>query len=376
MKVVYTILGTFNSGGMERVLTNKANYLVTRGFEVVIVTTDQKGRKPFFDIDSSIKLIDLGINYTNELGKGLIQRGITYYKKQKLHKQKLKDLIFKIKPDITISMFDYDASFITEIQDGSKKFLEIHFSRFKRLQYGRRGIWRLIDYYRNSSDLKIVKKFDRFVVLTYEDKDYWGNLSNIEVIPNANSFETDRRSLLDNKLVLAIGRFDYQKGFDDLIHIWSKVNTQFPGWKLNIYGHGPLESEFQTLVNSMNLNNSVSLNPPVKDVEKIYSSHSIFAMTSRYEGLPMVLLEAQVCGLPMVSFACKCGPRDIIKNGINGFLIEEGNKDQFALALTNLMNNKLLRLKMGQSAIENSKEFSEDKIMGKWVELFYSVLKK
>ena len=375
MKILYTILGTYNSGGMERVLANKVNYLANLGYEITIVTTDQQNRPSYFELHSSINHIDLGINYTDDLGKGVFSRVISYYKKLKIHQRKLKVLLLSLKPDITISMFDNDASFIPKINDGSKKILEIHFSRFKRLQYGRGGVWKWIDGYRSKLDINTVRKFDRFVVLTEEDKGYWGNLSNMCVIANANSFESESTALLDNKQVLAVGRFDYQKGFDDLIKIWDKVATQFPEWKLNIYGHGPLKEEYQRLIESLNLGESVQLHNPTKDIKNIYLKHSILVMTSRYEGLPMVLLEGQVCGLPMVSMSCKCGPKDIINEGINGFLISEGDQDKFADKLMLLMDDETLRKKMGRSASENSKRFSENEIMKKWIELFDAVLK-
>ena len=94
-------------------------------------------------------------------------------------------LLKELKPDIVISMFCNDASFIPSIKDGSKKILEIHFSRFKRLQYGRKGLWRLADWWRYKTDARVVSRFDKFVVLTHEDKEYWGNLRNMCVIPNA-----------------------------------------------------------------------------------------------------------------------------------------------------------------------------------------------
>lgn len=375
MKIVYTILGTFNSGGMERVLANKANYLAARGYYITIITTDQKDRKPYFELDSSITLIDLGINYTDDLDKGILSRGISYYKKKKQHRKKLTKILLKVKPEVTISMFDNDAAFITDIVDGSKKVLEIHFSRFKRLQYGRKGIWRLIDAYRNKSDLETVKKFDRFIVLTQEDKGYWGDLPNIQVIPNANSFISSTQALLTNTSVLAIGRFDYQKGFDELIKIWKIVQQSNPSWKLNIFGQGPLENELKKLISSLNLNDSVALLPPTKDIKSVYLNHSILVMTSRYEGLPMVLLEGQVCGLPLVSYACKCGPKDIITDGENGFIIGEGNKIQFASKLASIMDNYSTRVAMGNNSFKNSENFSESKVMYKWVELFENLCK-
>src|SRR5699024_12043073 len=119
-----------------------------------------------------------------------------------------------------------------------------------------------------------------------------------------------------------------------------------------------------------NLSGFVQLKQPVKNIQKEYLSSSILAMSSRYEGLPMTLLEAQVCGLPMVAYACKCGPKDLITDGENGFLVEEGNKRQLDEMLMLLMEDKSKRVSMGKAAAKNSKNFTEAKVMQKWVDLF------
>ena len=106
--------------------------------------------------------------------------------------------------DVVVSMFGNDASILPGINDGSRTVLEIHFSRFKRQQYGRKGIWKIVDDIRSRNDLKVVSKFDRFVVLTEEDKGYWGDLQNIQVIPNARTFVFDRPAELTEKKVVAV----------------------------------------------------------------------------------------------------------------------------------------------------------------------------
>lgn len=272
-------------------------------------------------------------------------------------------------------MFDNDAAILPKIKDGSKKILEIHFSRFKRLQYGRKGVWKIINRLRSNADLKLVQRYDRFVVLTHEDKSYWGNLPNIKVIPNANSFVLSKRADLENKRVIAVGRYDYQKGFDELINVWKGVYVKHPDWSLDIFGHGPLKDELQSLIDQLGLTKTIHLCAPVKNIEQEYLNSSILAMTSRYEGLPMTLLEAQACGLPLVSYACKCGPRDIIKNNENGFLIEEGNQNEMAHKIIKLIENKELRLKMGESALRASDYFSEESVMKKWIYLFSNLNK-
>ena len=112
MKIAYCIAGTYNSGGMERVLANKANYLSGRGHEVVIITTEQRGQSPFFKLDERIRCHDLGINYETNNGKSLLNKVIRYPLKQWKHKRRLTTTLKQIKPDITVSMFCNDASFL------------------------------------------------------------------------------------------------------------------------------------------------------------------------------------------------------------------------------------------------------------------------
>lgn len=373
MKIIYCIAGTCHSGGMERVLANKANYLTGHGYEVVIVTTDQQGLPPFFPLAEQIRCIDLGINYEENNGKPFANKLLHYPLKQYRHQKRLAAILKREKPDITVSMFCNDAGFITRINDGSKKVLEIHFSKFKRLQYNRKGLWRLADLWRSRQDERTVRRFDKFVVLTEEDKGYWGNLPNITVIPNANTFATSQAAALENKKVIAIGRYTYQKGFERLIEAWNILSPGFPGWKLDIIGNGEERDKLQDLIHAYHLDGQVTLVSPTKSIDKVYLDASVLVMSSRYEGLPMVLLEAQAFGLPIVSFACKCGPKDIVANGETGFLVEENDIEGLARQLVKVMKDKNLRKQMGRKAKEASLRYAEDAVMAKWTALFDSL---
>lgn len=373
MKIVYCIAGTFNSGGMERVLANKANYLVQLGYDLTIITTDQQGRKPYFELDRRIGQIDLDINYHENINSKLFRKMLSYVRKQRSHKRRLEELLDKLSADVVISMFDHEVSFLHKINEGSRKILEIHFSRFKRLQYGRKGLWRKIDQCRSALDLRLVKKYDRFVVLTQEDAGYWGDLKNIQVIPNANSFESENTAALVSKRVIAVGRYDYQKGFDDLIRIWSTVHEKFPDWTLDIFGHGDLAENFHALIGELKLSSSIHLRPPVKDIKQEYLNSSLLVMTSRYEGFGMVLTEANACGVPVVSYACKCGPRDIIADGENGFLIAEGDRESFAEKTKILLSDSKLRKEMGIHGKAMSTRYTEERVMKEWISLFNDI---
>lgn len=376
MKILYNIAGTCHPGGMERVLANKTNYLVNHGMEIVIVTTDQQGLPAYFPLDKRIRCIDLHINYEENNGKSLLNKLLHYPLKQWKHKKRLTKVLMQERPDITISMFNNDAGFITDIKDGSKKLLEIHFSKFKHLQYNRKGLWRLVDLWRTGQDKKIIRRFERFVVLTEEDKENWGDSSNCCVIPNANTFATGQTAALKTQKVIAIGRYSYQKGFDRLIKAWRTVAQACPEWTLEIIGEGEDETKLQTLIDSYGLNEKVRLLPTTSTIEKVYLEASVVAMSSHYEGLPMVLLEAQSFGLPIVSFACQCGPKDIVTDGETGFLVPEGDVESFAERLITVMKDDALRLSMGEKAQKSSHRYEEEAVMQQWIEIFQSLMKK
>ena len=385
MKIVYLIAGTFNAGGMERVLTSKANWLAAHGYEVIIVTTDQQGRRPYFKLDERIQTFDLGINYDEDNGR-LLSKLLHYPMRQWRHRRRLTTLLKQQKADVVICMFNNDVSFVYRLKDGSRKILEAHFSKNKKLQYGRKGLWRLADGWRTWREERIVRKYDRFVVLTHEDKELWGNLPNICVIPNSGptnrSLSPDPSPVREGRLsryllkrVLAVGRLDYQKGFDTLINIWKKTLSivHYPlsiaDWHLDIVGDGPLREELQGQITRLGLQDSVHLLPPMSDIQSAYLRSSIFVLTSRYEGLPMVLLEAQAYGLPIVAFACPCGPRDIITDGDDGYLIPDGDEHLFVERLGQLMQSEELRSRMGAQAFKASARFNEEHVMQQWKEL-------
>ncbi|CCY09910.1 MULTISPECIES: glycosyltransferase family 4 protein [environmental samples] len=375
IKLVYCIGGTYNSGGMERVLSNKANWLSSHGYEITIITTEQRGRNAFFPLNPNIQQIDLGINY--EESKGIAAKLFSYPFKLLKHKSILSKHLRSIRPDIVVSLFDNGSSIIPKINDGSKKILEVHFSRFKRKQYERKGLLGIIDRILSKQDLKTAKSYDHFVVLTNEDKGYWGMDKNISVIPNAlnNTFRNiDLKETERTNKIIAVGRLAHQKHFSELIHIFSAIHDKAPDWGLEIIGNGPDKDRLQKLIDGLGLKSKVTLSPVTSTIQEKYLTAGIYAMTSRYEGLPMVLLEAQACGLPIISYDCKCGPKDIINDGIDGYIIPMGDRQLFADKLLELIKDQELRLRMGNAAVVSSKRFDEERIMRLWTSLFNKIL--
>lgn len=379
MKIIYCTHSTCNPGGMERVLLNKVTYFShLPGWEVAVVTTDQHQRPPFYPFLEKVRMTDLGINYSEDNEKGAWKKITGYLRKRKEHKRKLTALLLKEKPDIVVSLYPSESSFIPDIKDGSKKVLELHYCKFFRLQYGRKGLLGWIDKLRTRQDEQIVRRFDKFVVLTNEDKGYWGDLPNIEVIPNAAMHVSDAYSDVMNKRVIAVGRLDYQKGFDRLIQAWELVQYtgKFTDWKLDIFGQGEWREMLQQMIDKAELQNTVCLNRPTKQIGEEYVKSDMLVMSSNYEGFPMVMIEAMACGLPVVSFDYKCGPKDIIQTGINGLLVPNGDIQALADAMMKVMEDEAYRKMLSLNARKVVDTYSEQAVMSQWIRLFTSITAK
>jgi glycosyltransferase involved in cell wall biosynthesis len=374
-KIVYIIDSLSNPGGMERVLCTKVNWLAKNNYQVTIITQSSLREDLFFDFDKSIRIESLNLKKNKNIFFNLVLN-----KQKREFEKKLTQSLFQLRPDITISMFGEEYDFLYKIKDGSKKIIEFHFSKnylthllthipnlsFRTLKIG-------YSKYIQHKQRKSAKKYDKLVLLTKKDKLLWDNNVNVSVIPNPVSFTTEEKSLLENKQLIAIGRFIAQKGFDLLIESFVLIHKKVPDWKLIIIGEGQDENYLNHLINVNNLKDVVALYPPNKQIKEVFLNSSILAFPSRYEGFGLVLTEAMECGVPCVAFDCECGPSEIISSGEDGYLVKPFDIDMFAKSVVNLMEDENLRKRMGAKAKQNVKRFHNELIMSKWVELFNEI---
>lgn len=372
MKLIYCIADVYNPGGMERVLLNKLRWWVRRGdMDLMVVTTDQNGRPPFYAFPPEVRIVDLGINYKADNGRNPVIKILSYFKKRRKHRAALTELLLREKADYVISLYPSESSFIPDIPDGSKKVLELHFCKFFRLQYNRKGLLGQADRYRTKQDEKLVRRFDHFVVLTKEDAQYWGPLPNLTVIPNAALNIPDVQHKPGSHRVIAVGRLDYQKGFDRLLEAWALLpHTLRETWRLDIFGQGEWEQMLKSQAVTLGIADSAHINRPTNRIFEEYAASDFLVMSSHYEGFPMVMIEAMACGLPAVCFAFLCGPRDIIRPGENGLLAPEGDVPALACEMQKLMEDPALLAHLSEGARAISETYSEESVMKQWERLF------
>ena len=280
------------------------------------------------------------------------------------------------KADFVISLYPSESSFIPRIKDGSRKILELHYNKLFRLQYNRKGLMGLMDRIRTRMDERIVRRFDRFVVLTRQDAAMWGKLPNLSVIPNAAITQSIPHQT-GNHRVIAVGRLDYQKGFDRLLDAWALLPEELrKTWHLDIFGQGEWEQLLKDQIIRLGIADSARINAPTNRIFDEYAASDLLVMTSHYEGFPMVMIEAMACGVPVVSFDFLCGPRDIIAQGLNGVITPEGDIPALAAEMQRLMEDPARLENMSAQARKISEAYSEDAVMGRWNLYFTDMLEK
>ena len=364
MKVCFVIESMFNSGGMENVLSFCASALC-KDIDVSILTLCQNEKKYYFSLSEIIRCYDLALN--NVANRRLVE-------------MRIKDFFHSHSFDIIVSLGGIDMYYIHSIKDGSKKVVWFHFAY--DVAY---TVWlgkspsflkKAKGYLQHLKRIINARKYDKIVVISSADKKAWGKCSNkVVLIYNpvtiANPIISDRQ----NKSVIAVGRLDYAKGFDLLINAWRFVLQKHSDWILDIYGEGELREQLQKQIDELNLSRSIFLRGRTTNMADVYSRYSLYVMSSRSEALGLVLLEASVCGLPLVAYDCPFGPRDIIDNGKNGILVEKvGDIEGLAEAINKLIESPTLRSQMGECAIQMVEKFSLFNIKKEWLQLFKETL--
>lgn len=376
-KIVYCTPSLYMAGGVERVLTLKASYFAENyGYDVTIITTDGNDKPVFFPLSNKVNVINLDINFEELWHRCFATRIYLYLIKQRLYKQALSRELNRIKPDITISTLRREINFINDIQDGSKKIGEIHINRAHYRNFTPNRTNPLKALFANCWKVGLVdkvNKLNRFVVLTEYDRQAWQEIPQVDVIPNPLPFYP---MIVDGprpKRVIAVGRYFDEKGYDMLLQAWSIVEKENNEWILDIFGDGN-KSYYERIANSLGLDmQRCHLNDSIVDVQKEYLSSSLFVCTSRFEGFGMGIIEAMACGLPVVAFDCLWGPRSIIKNGIDGILVENGNVGKMAKAILSMINSPDNLSQLGKNARKNVCRFNMDIVAEQWKQIFDSL---
>ena len=374
MKIVYCTDSICYPGGIQTVTITKANALSKiEGNEVWIIVTDNK-REPIENIEKNVHLIDLDINYYEDdyKSKWHILKGI--FIKRKHHKNKLRNILNDIGPDIIVSTGTSEKFFLPNIKINSNpQFIrEIHFTRNYRSLNARNLFEKISAKIGDFIDYKLsINRYNSIVVLTEQDKnENWENNKKIIAIPNPIKSLPYKTSTIENKKVIAAGRLTHQKNFASLIRSWNSVVNNHPDWSLEIYGNGAEYNNLLTLISNLKLEKHVFLKGHSYNILEEMANASIFTLTSTFEGFGLVIVEAMSCGLPVISYNCPCGPKDIISDGTDGFLVPLNDEQCLAEKINLLIENEALRKQMSKAALIKSQKFTAKEVISIWMNLF------
>ncbi len=192
----------------------------------------------------------------------------------------------------------------------------------------------------------------------------------VECMPNGVANVGAVRAPLDDKVVVAAGRLTRQKGFDRLLPAWARIAGEHPDWELRIFGDGGKMGALQRQVERLGIGGSAKLMGFTPRLHDELARSSLYVMSSRREGFPMVLLEAMAVGLPVVSFDCPTGPRDIVREGVDGHVVRNGDREALAAAMSALMGDEERRRAYGAAAVEGASRYELGTIARRWEELF------
>ena len=376
-KIVYLTPALYMAGGVERVLTLKANYFAEHyGYDITIILTEGKGKPLFYPLSDKVKIVNLDINFEELWHCSFAKKIVLYLKKQREYKKKVKEELMRLRPDITVSMLRREINFINSINDGSKKIGELHINRANYRNFSASDtnfIKNLFAQLWSNNLLGHLRKLNRLVVLTEKDREAWHELDTVEAIPNPLPFDVCNISNQESKRLLLVGRYSHEKGIDLMLEAWAKLQEQCADWNLAIFGDGNRES-YINQAKQLGIDMSrCHLNGRTDDVRREYANSAMLVCTSRFEGFGMVIAEAMACGLPVVSFDCPWGPRSIISDGEDGALVTNGNVDDLVSSILKMVNDSELRHDMSMKAVENIKRFNIDNIAEKWRLLFESL---
>ena len=378
MHILYIYSELTIKGGADKIIIEKANYFVRHGYEVTIVTEAQMGRPLAFPLDSSVKHIDMGLDFNEQYRHGSLWRLWIYFKLMSRYKKMLTAYLMKEKVDIAITTLGRSIGILPYINDKSVKIGEAHTTkrnlRSLHLLECRGGIYKYVAKFMRWKMERNISHLKSLVLLTPEDANDWSSIVETHVIPNPISLIPSVPASLNNKQVLMVGRYNDAKGYDYLIDAWAIVHHRHPDWILNVYGSGELHDQVVKWISVKHLEKTIILHEPTSEIIDKYLESSICVLSSRYEGFSLVIMEAMSCGVPCVSFDCPYGPRNIIRNGEDGIIVEYLSSQALADGICCLIEDVKLRKEFGSNARKNITRFSKDVVMKQWDELFKSMM--
>lgn len=343
-------------GGIEKLVAIKANWWSEKfGYKIVIVSTEQHENPTVYHLSDKIEFIDININYHREISFFHPKN----FKKLYANVRRLRLIFKEYQPDFVLVASHLPMTYVLPFFKNKTKIIkEFHYSKSRRVNTKKEKFFSLIE-----------NKYDYLVVLSEEEKTFYSS-RNVKVIPNpVTQMPQNARSVKEKENIAgAVLRYAPVKQLDKMVNAWELFYQSHKDWKLYIYGatDNVYFEEIRSLVHRKNLENTVIFKGQTADVENALAEIKILLMTSANECFPMVILEANASGVPVVSFDSPTGPRNIIHHNKDGIIVPLNDITVFAEALNQLALDESKLALLSEAAVQNAEKYMIDKVMNMW----------
>lgn len=382
MKIIFLIKAFALKAGVERLMSDKMNYMAEQGHNIILVTYEQGVHPAVYPLHPTIKHIDIDTRFFTLKKYSLPRRIIEIFKLQKLFKKRFQKVVNEFQPDI-IHTTTYSLSLIKillRLKTNAKKTIESQVSFesvMKGTDFEGHGILEIIAKRYDAYILKYIKNFDAFFTLTKGDTEKWKKYTNnIIVIPNPLTLYPKEVNSHDKTLhrIICAGRLDKQKGFDLLIDAFAPIALKCPDWHIDIFGSGDDYNKLTQQIKERDVETQIFIHPATNQIYDEFQNSDFFVFSSRFEGWGLVIVEAMSCGIPVVSFKCDYGPEDIISDHEDGILVTNGDIAELGEKILWMINHPEERLKMGAKARLTAKKYQKEIISQQWINVFKSLI--
>lgn len=378
-KNIVFVLNEYNGhGGAQRVASILAEDFIADGHNVAILSiNEQKGEPSYFSNQIPVKVVHKN-GYRAPMPKEISSNLKAFRFKRVKDELKRRFSLNKKQKEIQKFFDSYGNQevYVIVIQVWGMQWLQplLYRPNIKIIGQSHESYIASKNSHRYKRVLKYYRQVSKFLLLTEKDAEHFAEqgFSNVGVMYNPSPFQqrTTPDQLYGNKTVVSMGRLVEDKGFDVLIEAFAKASVEMPGWKLHIYGDGPAKKSLQSLIDALEMHDRVVLKGQTKGVVNALANSSFFVLSSKAEGLPMSLIEAQSCGLPCISTDCAPGIREIVDEYENGFITPVGDIPLISRHIKRLAKDPALFKEFSQDAFENSKKFERNVIKNQWYKLF------
>ena len=378
MKIVFILKAFASMAGVERVMSDKMNYLAEAGHSVMLITYEQGNHPLIYKLHESIRHQDIDCRFFTLLGLSPIKRILESKKMSIRFKKRLKEIIDRFQPD-TIIAPTYPINVMSEListKGQARLIIESHITHFQAMkEYSKKrsfiGHWIAKLY--DKHILHLLKKCYCMGVLTEGDASFWRkHIPHVSVIPNpvTNYPEVVDDVPKENGRIISIGRLTEIKRLDRLIDAFALIASDYPTWHLDIFGEGSDKELLENLIAKYGLKDRIKIYPPTNQVFDELKRSQMLVMSSESESFSLVLIEAMSCGTPCVSFDCPYGPGEIIKDGVTGYLATNGNIQDLAYKMEKLIKDPSKLQEMSRNARKDALRFKKETILKEWENLY------